>query len=112
MNIYDLILKRIREIQRKTEDEGPVTNISASSMLVSEITLISSILIAVVMLRLINNAFMIVAVLMLFLILVMSMPLMPKLKEEQGDSFKSMVFYVILALGIIITLFYWGNANV
>ena len=42
MSVYDLILKRIREIQGKTEEEEPLTNISASSMLTAEITLISS----------------------------------------------------------------------
>jgi len=60
MSIYDLILKRIREIQGKTEEEEPLTNISASSMLTAEITLISSILIALIMVRLINKALMIV----------------------------------------------------
>jgi len=40
------------------------------------------------------------------------MPIMPKLKREQNDSLNGMVFYMILALGIISVLFYWGSLNV
>lgn len=111
MSFYDIILKRIKEIQGKTEEE-PVTNISASSTLAAEITLISSILIAAVMLRLINTILMIVIVIALFIILVMAMPLMTRLSNEQTDSLNNMMFYVVLALAILITLFYWGNLNV
>ena len=39
----------------ETGDDRPVSNIAASSMLTAEITLISSLLIAVVMLRLLNR---------------------------------------------------------
>jgi energy-converting hydrogenase B subunit G len=112
MSIYNLILKRIREIQGKTEEGEPVTNISASSMLAAEITIISSLLIAVVMLRLVNKILMMVLLVAIFVIVIMAMPIMPKLRREQTDSFNSMVFYVILALAIVITLFYWGNLNV
>ena len=47
MNLYDLIVKKIKNIQG-VGDESPVTNISTSSMLTAEITLISSILVALV----------------------------------------------------------------
>ncbi len=112
MNIYDLILKRIREIQGKTEEEEPITNISASAMLTAEITIISSLLIALIMVRLINKALMIVLVIAVFFIILMATPIMPKLRREQNDSFSNMIFYVVLALGILITLLYWGNLNV
>jgi len=112
MGIYDIILKRIKEIQSKTKEDEPVTNISTSSMLAAEITLISSLIVASIMLRFINKALMMVAVLILILIAVIAMPIMPKLRKEQSDSFSNMLFYMILALGIIITLFYWGSVNV
>jgi len=54
MNLYDLIVKKIKDIQG-ADDEAPVTNISTSSMLTAEITLISSILVALIMLRLVNK---------------------------------------------------------
>ena len=111
MSFYDLIIKRIREIQ-KTEDEEPVTNVTASAMLTAELTLIASLLIAVVMIRIIHPVLMIVMIIAVLIIALMAMPIMPKLRREQNDSFNNMIFYVVIALGIIIALFYWGNLNV
>ena len=112
MNIYDIILKKIKDVRMETGDDKPVTNIAASSMLTAEITLISSILIAVVMFRLLNKTLMIALVVLVFILVFLAMPIMPRLKREQNDSLASMSFYAILALGIIVTLFYWGNLNV
>ncbi|MDD1763739.1 MAG: energy-converting hydrogenase B subunit G, EhbG [Methanobacteriaceae archaeon] len=111
MNLYDLVVKRIKEAQ-KTDSEGPVTNVSTSAMLTAEITLISSILVALIMLRLVSNVLMIVAVLVVLFAAVLAMPLMPRLKREMNDSLSAMTFYVVLALVIVITLFYWGSLNV
>lgn len=110
MNLYDMIVKKIKDIQGAGDD--PVTNISASSMLTAEITLISSVLVALIMLRLVNKVLMIIAVLVVLAVFLTSMPLMNRLKSEQNDSLASMTFYVIIALAIVITLFYWGNLNV
>ncbi|MDD1775673.1 MAG: energy-converting hydrogenase B subunit G, EhbG [Methanobacterium sp.] len=112
MSFYDVIIKRIREIQEKAEEEEPVTNVTASAMLTAELTLIASLLIAVVMIRLIHPILMIIMIIVIFIIALMAMPIMPKLRQEQNDSFNNMIFYVIMALGIIIALFYWGNLNV
>jgi energy-converting hydrogenase B subunit G len=112
MNIYDIILKKIKDVRMETGDDQPVSNIAASSMLTAEITLISSLLISVVMLRLLNKTLMIAVVVVLFVLVFLAMPIMPRLKREQNDSLASMSFYVIVALGIIVTLFYWGNLNV
>ncbi|MCE5213472.1 MAG: energy-converting hydrogenase B subunit G, EhbG [Methanobacterium sp.] len=111
MSVYDFIIKKIREIQEKAEQEEPITNVTASAMLTAELTLIASVLIAVVMLRLVHPALMIIIIVAVFVIALMTMPIMPKLRREQNDSFNNMIFYVILALGIIIALFYWGNLN-
>ena len=112
MSFYDVIIKRIREIQEKAEDEEPITNVTASAMLTAELTLVASLLIAVVMIRLVHPVLMIILVIAILIIALMAMPIMPKLRSEQNDSFNNMIFYVILALGIIIALFYWGNLNV
>lgn len=111
MNLYDIIVKKIKDIQG-AGDESAVTNISTSSMLTAEITLISSILVALVMLRLVSKALMIVAVLIVLFAALMAMPLMPRLKKEQNDSLASMMFYVVITLAIVITLFYWGDLHV
>jgi len=111
MNLYDLIVKKIKDIQGLGDDTA-ITNISTSSMLTAEITLISSILVALIMLRMVSKVLMIVAVLVVLLAALVAMPLMPRFKKEQNDSMASMMFYVMLALAIVITLFYWGNLNV
>lgn len=112
MSFYDLIMKRIRDIQVKAEEEEPITNVTASAMLTAELTLIASLLIAVVMIRLVHPVLMIIMIIIISIIALMAMPIMPRLRKEQDDSFNNMVFYVVLALGIIIALFYWGNLNV
>jgi energy-converting hydrogenase B subunit G len=112
MNIYDIILKKIKDVRMETGDDSPVSNMAASSMLTAEITLISSLLIAVVMFRLLNKTLMIALVVAIFVLAFVAMPIMPRLKREQSDSIASMSFYVIIALAIIVVLFYWGNLNV
>ena len=112
MSLYDTIINKIKEVQDYDKEGEPVTSIAASSTLAAEITLLSSILVAVIMLRYFSNALMIIAVLLVAAIAVFAMPIMPKLRREQNVSLNSMVFYVILALGIIAALFYWGNVNV
>jgi energy-converting hydrogenase B subunit G len=112
MSFYDIILKRIREIQEKAEEEEPITNVTASAMLTAELTLIASLLIAVIMIRLVHPILMIIMIIAIFIIAIMAMPIMPKLRKEQNESFNNMIFYVVIALGIIIALFYWGNLNV
>ena len=112
MNFYDLILKKVRDIQLKAEDEEPVTNVTASAMLTAELTLIAALLIAVVMIRLVHPVLMIIMIIIVGIIAFMAMPIMPRLRNEQNDSLNNMIFYVVLALGIIIALFYWGNLNV
>ena len=111
MNLYDFIINKIKAIQRPDE-EGPVTNVSATSMLTAEITLISSVLVAVIMLRNVSKILMILAVIVVLFAALLAMPIMPKLKREQNDSLSYMMFYMMLALAIIITLFYWGSLNV
>lgn len=112
MNIYDIILKKIKEVRSGTGDDEPVTNMTATSMLTAEITIISSILIGVLMIRLLHKALMLVLIVVILALIFMAMPIMPKLKREQNDSLATMAFYVVIALGIIVTLFYWGNLNV
>jgi energy-converting hydrogenase B subunit G len=111
MNLYDLIVKKIKDIQG-AGDDSPVTNISTSSMLTAEITLISSVLVALIMLRLVSKTLMIVAVLVVLFAALIAMPLMPQFKKEQNDSLASMMFYIVISLAIVITLFYWGDLHV
>ncbi|MEJ8542090.1 energy-converting hydrogenase B subunit G, EhbG [Methanothermobacter wolfeii] len=108
MSFYNEIIERIRKVTEKDR----VTNISASTALTAEITVIASVLIAVIMLRKINFILMVVAVLILAPVLLTSVPLSARLREEQGDGFSRMIFYVLMTLGIMVSIFYWGGSGV
>lgn len=114
MGLYDRIVNSFKDIinikGKLTRD--PTTNESVSSALAAELTLISTILIAALLLRHINVILTIIVVLGLGLFLVTNMPLIPKLKREQSDSLEKMTFYAILTLGILITVIYWGTNHV
>jgi energy-converting hydrogenase B subunit G len=114
MGFYDRIVnsfKSITDIKGKISRD-PTTNKSVSSALAAELTIISTLLIASLLLRHINIILTIIAILGLGLFLLTNMPLIPKLKREQSDSLEKMTFYVILTLGILITVIYWGTTNV
>lgn len=113
MGIYDRIVNSIKSV---TDIKGKLTrdsttNESVSSALAAELTIISTLLIASLMLRYINIILTIVVILGLGLILITNMPIIPKLKREQSDSLKKMTFYAILTLGILITVIYWGTTH-
>jgi energy-converting hydrogenase B subunit G len=55
---------------------------------------------------------MIALIVVIFALIFMALPIMPRLKREQNDSLASMSFYVILGLAIVVVLFFWGNLNV
>jgi energy-converting hydrogenase B subunit G len=113
MGFYDGIVDSFKNIgnikERMREDLA--TNESVSSALAAELTLISTILIATLLLRHINIFLTIIVLLGLCLFLITNMPLIPKLKREQSDSLEKMTFYAILTLGILVTVIYWGTIH-
>ncbi|MDR0900532.1 MAG: energy-converting hydrogenase B subunit G EhbG [Methanobrevibacter sp.] len=110
-NLYSKIVNSFKGIKEKIANDS-TTNESVSSALAAELTLISSILIAAIMLRHINIILTVIVVLGLGLFLITNMPLIPTLKREQSDSLEKMIFYIILTLGILITVIYWGFTHV
>ncbi|KZX15668.1 hypothetical protein MBCUT_13660 [Methanobrevibacter cuticularis] len=111
MGFYDKIVESFTEIREKLSTD-PATNESVSSALAAELTLISTLLIATILLRHISIILTIIIALGLTLFLITNMPLIPKLKKEQSDSLDKMLFYIIVTLGILITVIYWGTTNV
>jgi|GEM_PF-193288 len=114
MGFYEEIVDSLRNITNIKErmSEDLATNESVSSALAAELTLVSTILIASLLLRHINIFLTIIVVLGLCLFLITNMPLIPKLKREQSDSLEKMTFYAILTLGILATVIYWGTLHV
>jgi len=111
MGLYDMVVNSFKERKKKIEKD-PIRNESVSSVLVAELTLISTLLIAAISLRHFNPALAIIVILGLALLLFTNLPIMPKIKIEQDDSLDKMTFYIILTLGILITVICWGNGFV
>ncbi|WP_224425962.1 energy-converting hydrogenase B subunit G EhbG [Methanobrevibacter sp. TMH8] len=114
MGLYEKIINSFKNVTNIKErlKEDLATNESVSSALAAELTLISTLLIAIILLRRISILLTIILVLAIGLFLVTNMPLIPKLKREQSDSLDKMAFYAILTLGILITVIYWGTRHV
>jgi len=111
MTLYDAIIGKVREIEKKTRMEARVTNISVSAVLTAELTIVSTILLVILMVRKLDVYIMVLFLLVGFMLFSMT-PIVVILHREQTDSFHKMIFYVILTFGVLITLLYWGNINV
>ena len=114
MGFYDRVVnsfKNVTNIKKRMKND-PATSESVSSALAAELTLISTILVVFLLFRHIDAFLTVIIVLITCLFLIINMPIIPKLKREQNDSLERMTFYVILTLGILLIVIYWGTSNV
>ena len=108
MRLYDQIFNVVKKF-KKLFSPGPVTNADVSGSLTAEIFLIVSIVIASLLLRHVNVLLAGLVTLILAIVLITSIPLIPKFKIEQEDSLEKMLFYAIVVLGLIVIFLYWGG---
>lgn len=111
MKLYDQIFNVVKKF-KELFSPGPVTNVDVSGSLTAEIFLIVSIVIASLLLRHINVLLAGLVTLILAIVLIFSIPLIPKFKIEQEDSLEKMLFYAIIVLGMIVIFLYWGGTLV
>ncbi|ALT69842.1 hypothetical protein [Methanobrevibacter millerae] len=111
MKLYDQIFNVVKKF-KELFSPGPVTNADVSGSLTAEIFLIVSIVIASLLLRHINVLLAGLVTLILAIVLIFSIPLIPKFKIEQEDSLEKMLFYAIIVLGMIVIFLYWGGTLV
>ncbi len=105
MSFYDDFLKTFKDKFSKNQ----ITNENVSGAIAAEMIIISSALITALLLRHIS-IILTAAMLLVILVLILSnLPISLKLFQEQDDSIEKMVFYAILALGIIVSIIYWGG---
>lgn len=107
MAFYDLLLDSLREIKGNIK-ENPLTNTSVSGAIAGELTIILVALLATLLFARINKLLALFLGIICAGVILTNLPLVPKLIKEQNNSLKSMLFYVILTLGIMICLIYWG----
>lgn len=108
MKLYDQIFNVVKQF-RKLFSPGPVTNADVSGSLTAEIFLIVSLVLSAVLLRHVNVLLAGIFTLILAIVLIYSIPLIPKFKIEQEDSLEKMLFYAIITLALIAVFMYWGG---
>ncbi|MBR3155371.1 MAG: hydrogenase [Methanobrevibacter sp.] len=108
MKLYDQIFNVVKQF-RKLFSPGPVTNADVSGSLTAEIFLIVSLVLSAILLRHVNVLLAGIFTLILTIVLIYSIPLIPKFKIEQEDSLEKMLFYAIVTLALIAVFMYWGG---
>ena len=108
MKLYDQIFNVVKQF-RKLFSPGPVTNADVSGSLTAEIFLIVSLVLSAILLRHVNVLLAGIFTLALAIVLIYSIPLIPKFKIEQEDSLDTMLFYAIVTLALIGIFMYWGG---
>ena len=107
MSLYDLFLDSVKDLKSKLKRD-PATMDNVSGALAAEVTVVVSLLLSALLLRHINIFASVIVILLLAVLLISNMPLAPKIKSEQSDSLEKMSFYVIITLGMLVAIIYWG----
>lgn len=107
MSFYDKFVNSVSNLKSKLS-RNPTTADNVSGALAAELTIIVCLLISAILLSHISIIASVIMILFIAVLLFTNMPIAPKLKKEQDDSLSKMIFYAILALGVIIAAIYWG----
>lgn len=105
MSYYDDFVKSLKEKFSKNQ----LNNENVSGAIAAELIIISSVLLSALLLRHISVILTAVIILILIVLILSNLPISIKSFSEQDDSLDKMMFYCILALGIIIAVIYWGG---
>ena len=111
MRLYDQIFNVVKKF-KELFSPGPVTNADVSGSITAEIFLIVSIVIASMLLRHISILLAGLVTLILAIVLIFSIPLIPRFKLEQEDSLEKMIFYAVVTLALLVIFIYWGGVLV
>lgn len=107
MSLYDSFLDSIKGMGSKLKND-PATMDNVSGALAAEITVLVSLLLSALLMSHVNMFASVFLVVLLAVLLISNMPLAPKIKREQGDSLEKMSFYIIVTLGVLVAVIYWG----
>ncbi len=105
MSFYDDFLNYFKDKFSKNQ----ITNENVSGSISAELIIISSTLITALLLRHISIVLTAVVILVLLVLILSNLPISIKLFQEQDDSIEKMLFYAVVSLGIIVSIFYWGG---
>ena len=102
MKLYNMIFDLLKS-------KLPLSNDLMTGNVGAELLLIISLILVCLLFRHINVLLSAILIILVLVFTITNMPLIPKFKSEQDDSLNKMMFYVLIALGIIITFLYWGG---
>ena len=104
MALYQKFLDSIKSSLSK----DPTTMDNVSGAIAAEFLIFVSLILAALLLRHVSVVASIVVVILVAILFFTNMPLAGKIKSEQSDSLEKMTFYVVVVLGILVAVIYWG----
>ena len=107
MALYEKFLDSIKGL-KSSLSKDPTTMDNVSGALAAEFLIFVSLILAALFLMHISVIASVVVVILVAVLFFTNMPLAGKIKTEQSDSLEKMIFYVIVTLGILIAVIYWG----
>ena len=107
MALYQKFLDSIKGLKSNLSKD-PTTMDNVSGALAAELLVLVSLILAALFLRHVSAIASIIVVILVAILFFTNMPLAGKIKSEQSDSLEKMTFYVVVTLGIIIAVIYWG----
>ncbi|WP_407461739.1 energy-converting hydrogenase B subunit G EhbG [Methanobrevibacter sp.] len=107
MALYQKFLDSIKGLKSNLSKD-PTTMDNVSGAIAAEFLLFVSLILAALFLRHVSVIASVVVVLLAGVLFFTNMPLASKIKSEQSDSLEKMTFYVMVTLGILIAVIYWG----
>jgi len=107
MDLYQKFLDSIKGLKSYLSKD-PTTMDNVSGAIAAEFLIFVSLILAALFLRHVSVIASVVVVLLTGVLFFTNMPLASKIKSEQSDSLEKMTFYVMVTLGILIAVIYWG----
>jgi energy-converting hydrogenase B subunit G len=107
MALYQKFLDSIKGLKSNLSKD-PTTMDNVSGALAAEFLIFVSLILAALFLRHVSVIASVVVVILAGVLFFTNMPLASKIKSEQSDSLEKMTFYVIVVLGILVAVIYWG----
>ena len=107
MALYQKFLDSIKGLKSNLSKD-PTTMDNVSGAIAAEFLIFVSLILAALLLRHVSVVASIVVVILVAILFFTNMPLAGKIKSEQSDSLEKMTFYVVVGLGILVAVIYWG----
>ena len=107
MALYLKFLDSIKGLKSSLSND-PTTMDIVSGAIAAEFLIFVSLILAALLLRHVSVVASIVVVILVAILFFTNMPLAGKIKSEQSDSLEKMTFYVVVVLGILVAVIYWG----